>query len=138
MALLYIGCRDPDTDALYRDELKAWAQVGAVDVRWAFSRRESSSSSSPPETTGGRRGQYVQERFWGDREEVRGLLEERNGLVFVRGSRQVADGVEDVMKQIRKEWVSLESDESDDDEAESAEEWFAKLKGERYMADVFD
>lgn len=56
--------------------------------------------------------------------------------MFVCGSRRVADGVEDVMMRMRKEWVPVVEG---DGEMESAEEWFAKLKEEqRYMADVFD
>lgn len=123
-AILYVGCRDPESDALYHEELQAWAQLGAVDVRWAFSRKRCNS---------GRKGKYVQDRFWDDREEVRERFEKRKGLIFVCGSRRVADGVENTLLRMRREWAADKGSGT-----ESAEEWFEKMKGERYMTDVFD
>jgi len=42
--LLFYGCRDPEEDYMYSDaELKEWGQVGAVDVRPAFSRAKEQS-----------------------------------------------------------------------------------------------
>ena len=122
-ALLYFGCRDPQTDALYHDELQAWARIGAVDLRWAFSRKSCNGEGH---------GQYVQDRFLEDSKEIRELFEIRKGLIFVCGSQRVADGVESALRRMRREWVSEIKG------GESTEEWLEHLKGERYLTDVFD
>jgi len=42
--LLFYGCRHPEEDYMYSDaELKEWSEVGAVDVRPAFSRAQAQS-----------------------------------------------------------------------------------------------
>ena len=69
------------------------------------------------------------ERLWDDRKEVR-LLFELEAKVYVCGKRAVADGVSEVMVRMRKKW----SDES----SKQAMEWLEKLKGERFMTDIFD
>ena len=37
-ALLFFGCRNPEQDFLYRDELTAWAEAGVMSLTVAFSR----------------------------------------------------------------------------------------------------
>ena len=39
-AMLFFGCRHPDQDYLYRDELEACAKSGLVDLHVAFSRKD--------------------------------------------------------------------------------------------------
>ena len=119
-ALLYVGYRDEKMDLLYVDELKAWAQMSAVDVRWACSRPEKGTA-----------GKYVQDRLWDERDEIRGLME-KDAMVYVCGSRAVADGVEGVMKKLRMEWQGGCCG------VEEAEKWLRESKGRTYMADVFD
>ena len=121
-ALLFIGCRHPDQDALYKTELAAWAEKGAVDVRYAFSR---------PETGG---AEYVQDRFWDDREEVMQLF--RDGAkTFVCGHGRVVEGVkEKIVRMYVEEWREIGEERT---EAE-AETFFAGLRNERFMSDVFD
>ena len=84
-ALLYVGFRDEKMDRLYVDELEAWAQMGAVDVRWVCSRPEKGAA-------GNEGGMYVQDRLWDERDEIHGLVE-KGALVYVCGSRAVANGV---------------------------------------------
>ena len=43
-ALLFFGCRSPDSDDLYADEFARWEQLGAVEVRRAYSRDAEKSS----------------------------------------------------------------------------------------------
>ena len=125
-AILYIGYRDTKMDRLYDNELESWAHVGAVDLRWACSRPEKSGNAKVPST-----GQYVQDRLWQDREEI-GKLMDKEAMVFVCGSRAVADGIEGVMKRLRMEWQGGCCG------MEEAEKWLDGLKGQRYMADIFD
>lgn len=123
-ALLYAGFRHEMMDRLYVDELEAWAQMGAVDVRWTCSR--------PDKGARGRKGgMYVQDRLWDERDEIRGLVE-KDAMIYVCGSRAVADGVEGVLKKLRMEWQGGCCG------VEEAEKWLEEAKGRTYMADVFD
>ena len=123
-ALLYVGYRDEKMDRLYVDELEAWAQMGAVDVRWACSCPEKGVAGEGVRM-------YVQDRLWDERDEVRGLVEE-GAMMYVCGSRAVADGVERVLKELRMEWQGGCCG------VEEAEKWLEESKGRTYMADVFD
>lgn len=123
-ALLFVGCRAPAVDDLYRDELDRWEALGAVGVRRAFSRR-------PEEGEGCK---YVQDRLWRDREEVMGLWE-RGAKVFVCGSRQVGEGVKRVAIEMAKEMSRRKGKDSNDEEALK---WFEGIKNDRYATDVFD
>ena len=118
--LLYVGYRDEKMDRLYVDELEAWAQMGAVDVRWACSRPEKGTA-----------GKYVQDRLWDERDEILGLME-KDAMVYVCGSRAVADGVEGIMKKLRMEWQGGCCG------VEEADQWLQESKGRTYMADIFD
>ncbi|KAL8954134.1 MAG: hypothetical protein Q9222_000016 [Ikaeria aurantiellina] len=59
-ALLFMGCRQPQSDDVYRESLQDWAGQGAVNVRYAYSQQPESSNGA----------KYVQHRLWDDREEV--------------------------------------------------------------------
>jgi len=61
LALLYFGCRDPEADWLYREELLGWVQDGLVDLRMAFSRTASNGT------------RYVQDQIGRDGEELSAL-----------------------------------------------------------------
>ncbi|KUI57486.1 hypothetical protein VP1G_04797 [Cytospora mali] len=84
-ALLFFGCRHPDQDDLYREELDRWQAMGAVDVRRSYSRDPASSEGCA----------HVQDRLWRDRREVQALWDS-GAKVFVCGSRGVGDAVREV------------------------------------------
>ena len=117
-ALLFIGCRHPEKDALYAEELARWVEQGAVDVRYAFSRCPEKSEGC----------KYVQERLWHDRKEAKELWE-KGARIYVCGSGAVGDGVgEAIMRAYR---------EGKECKVEDAEAWFQKLRNERFVSDVF-
>ncbi|MCJ1377521.1 hypothetical protein MMC17_000616 [Xylographa soralifera] len=118
-ALLFMGCRDPHADALYDKELAQWTTAGAVAVRWAFSRGGSNGAQK----------KHVQERLWDERREVKTLFDQ-GAKLFVCGKRAMADGVAEVVRRMRREWA--------DESALQAGEWFERVKGERFVSDVFD
>lgn len=120
-ALLFFGCRGPQADDLYRDELDRWQEMGAVDVRRAFSRVESAETDA-------RGCKHVRDRLWHDREEVRELWD-GGARVYVCGSWQVGEGVKRMFGEI------LFGEGATD--AESAQ-WFDSVRNERYATDVFD
>ena len=87
-------------DALYRAELEEWTATGAVDLRWAFHRPSSSASVGK---------QYVQDRYWADRDKVADLFV-IGGQIYICGSGQVAEGIRDKTVQIMmaKRWRKAE------------------------------
>lgn len=121
-ALLFFGCRNPDKDDLYADELARWEELGAVEVRRAYSR--------VPEKSFGCK--YVQHRLSHDREEVYKLWD-RGAKIYVCGSRDVGKAVEAVCIDMVQE-----SGSSKDVTEDKAKAWFEKQRNERYVTDVFD
>lgn len=124
-ALLFFGCRDPDADDLYREELARWEALGAVDVRRAYSRR--------PEASGG--CAHVHDRLWADRAEVQALWE-AGARVYVCGSRGVADNVREVA--IRMVVDGAKVNHGKELSVEEATEKFDAVRHERFATDVFD
>lgn len=88
-----------------------------VDVRACFSRK--------PERAGG--FGYVTDRIWAEREELRRVWRE-GGVVFLCGSRGVAEGVAEVGARI---WAEGRG------EVEEGREWVGGVRGERFVTDVF-
>ncbi|KAH6949411.1 cytochrome P450 [Ilyonectria sp. MPI-CAGE-AT-0026] len=123
-ALLFFGCRDPELDDLYRDELDEWERVNAVSVRRAYSR--------VPEKSNG--CEHVQDRIWFDREEVVKLWTQ-NAKLYICGSKGMANSVRDVAIKLK---VEAEKGKGSDTDEEAAQEWFDSLRNTRYVMDVFD
>ncbi|KAK1499119.1 cytochrome P450 [Colletotrichum tamarilloi] len=124
-AILFFGCRDPEADDLYREEFDKWESVGAVKMFRAYSRKPEASSGS----------KYVQDRIWQEREMLYGLWDQ-GARVYVCGSNRVAEGVKDVLLRAAREKSELDDGKPMDDE--ELEEWFSKIRNERYATDVFD
>ncbi|KAL8974638.1 MAG: hypothetical protein Q9197_001126 [Variospora fuerteventurae] len=61
-AVLYFGCRHPERDLLYREELEAWEAMGVVQVVGCFSRPDGMSD--------GKKGRWVPDAVWEDRVRV--------------------------------------------------------------------
>jgi cytochrome P450/NADPH-cytochrome P450 reductase len=138
-ALLYIGCRTKGKDDIHAAELVEWEKLGAVRVRWAYSRPEDGS-----------KGQHVQDIMRTDREELVKLFES-GARIFVCGSTAVGNAIRDVTKDIylekRRERIREMKEKGEDgtpsvdeneDEETAAERFVAKLRAkERYSTDVF-
>ncbi|KAF3153305.1 hypothetical protein TWF594_000326 [Orbilia oligospora] len=122
-AMLFFGCKHPEKDSLYPDELKEWSEMGAVDVRFAYSQARELSEGC----------KHVQDRLWHDREDAIKLFADK-GKVFVCGSREVGSGVKDVCKKLYKDGKEKEGQVISD---EDVEEWFEGLGKERFATDVF-
>ncbi|KAF2995803.1 hypothetical protein E8E13_000542 [Curvularia kusanoi] len=123
-ALLFYGCHSPDSDLLYADLLKRWEQLGAVSLRFAFSRASDQSEGC----------KYVQDRLYHDREEIVDLFG-KGAKLFVCGSRDVGDGAQETLIKIAKETKSKKDGKEVDDQ--KAREWFEGLRNERFATDVF-
>jgi cytochrome P450/NADPH-cytochrome P450 reductase len=134
-AILYIGCRTKGQDDIHAAELAEWAQLGAVDVRWAYSR------------PGEGKGQHVQDAMLEDREELVNLFEE-GANIYVCGSTGVGAGIREACKEMyleRRRMKHCELKEKGEtpngaelDEDQAAEQFFDNLRTkERYATDVF-
>ncbi|KAF2272549.1 bifunctional P-450/NADPH-P450 reductase [Westerdykella ornata] len=122
-AILFYGCHSPTSDALYADEMERWEDLGAVSVRYAYSRSPELANDCC----------YVQERVYHDRKEVVELFE-AGAKVFVCGSREVGKGVQDCCLKIIKERSEEQGRHISD---ETAREWLEKQRNERFATDVF-
>jgi cytochrome P450/NADPH-cytochrome P450 reductase len=123
-ALLFVGCRDPARDRLYAEEFKEWEKLGAVELRYAFSRKEVESEGC----------KYVQDRMLHDWKDVVELWD-AGAKVYVCGNSVVGDEVGKACKEMYRRKVKEKGlKEKGDDEVE---EWFAGVRSERFATDVF-
>jgi cytochrome P450/NADPH-cytochrome P450 reductase len=116
-AMLFFGCRHPDQDFLYRDELEGYAAAGIVELHVAFSRLESTKT-------------YVQHRIEEHADEVWELLGQ-DAVVYVcgDGSRMEPD--------VRATLAGLFRRKTGGDEA-AAQGWLDGLTSSgRYHLDVW-
>jgi cytochrome P450 / NADPH-cytochrome P450 reductase len=116
-AMLFFGCRHPDQDFLYADELKAFAADGIAELRTAFSR------------AGGEKA-YVQHLIAAEKDKVWRLLEQ-GAIVYVcgDGSRMEPD-VKATLVSIYRERASAD--------AAAGQRWIEALGTKsRYVLDVW-
>ncbi|KAI0025084.1 cytochrome P450 [Xylariomycetidae sp. FL0641] len=121
-AVLFFGCRHPDRDSLYAEELRRWEELGAVTVKRAYSRF----------TEGHHR--YVQDALRAHRDL---LLEywQNDARLYICGSRAVGEGVREVACQMHIEQQRQRGCECSEEEAGK---WWEDLRNARYATDVFD
>jgi cytochrome P450/NADPH-cytochrome P450 reductase len=120
-ALLFIGCRSPTADALYREELATWAQKGLVDVRYAFSRE--------PDHHEALGCKYVQDRMLLDKEDV-GQMWRAGAKVYVCGSPGLVKGIKEATQKLVEERMGNVPQEV-------VEGFFRGMRNERIAVDVF-
>ena len=117
LAMLFFGCRHPDQDFLYADELKAFATSGITELYTAFSRAD------PPKT-------YVQHLVAAEKEKVWSLIEQ-GAIVYVcgDGSRMEPD-VKAALVAIYRERAGVD--------AAAGARWIEDLGAKnRYVLDVW-
>ena len=116
-AMLFFGCRHPDQDFLYADELKAFAADGIAELYTAFSR------------AGGEKT-YVQHLIAAEKEKVWRLLEQ-GAIVYVcgDGSRMEPD--------VKRTLAAIYSERAGVDTA-AGQRWIEELGAQnRYVLDVW-
>jgi cytochrome P450 / NADPH-cytochrome P450 reductase len=116
-AMLFFGCRHPDQDYLYADELKAFAADGIVELHVAFSRADG------PKT-------YVQDLIAAQKHRVWGLIE-ADAITYVCGDGgKMEPGVKAALLAIYREQAG--ADET------AALRWIDDLgTRQRYVLDVW-
>lgn len=124
-AVIFIGCRDPDQDRVYAQELDKWQRDGVVKVYYAFSRRAEKSAGC----------KYAQDRLWHERAEASRLFAD-GARAYICGSSALGKGIAEVVARI----VVAEAKEKKgkDVSFEDGLKWWEGLRGERYAVDVFD
>ena len=116
-AMLFFGCRHPEQDFIYADELKEHAAAGVVDLHVAFSRHDGKKS-------------YVQDLL---RQQAAALwsLIEQGAILYVCG-----DGGR-MEPDVKRALVAMYRDRTGNDEA-AGDAWMAKLAADaRYVLDVW-
>ncbi|MBU8786931.1 MULTISPECIES: bifunctional cytochrome P450/NADPH--P450 reductase [Bacillus] len=117
-AHLYFGCRHPEHDFLYRDELEKAEQHGIVQLHTAFSRFEDG-----PKT-------YVQDLIKEDAERLIHLLNNGGRLYVCGDGANMAPAVEDALCEAYEHILQASKEE--------AQSWISKLQEEgRYAKDVW-
>ena len=116
-AMLFFGCRHPDQDFLYADELKAFAANGIAELHTAFSRGDG------PKT-------YVQNLVAGQKDRVWTLIEQ-GAIVYVCGDgAKMEPDVKAAMVAIYREHTGADAD--------AAQRWIDDLGAKnRYVLDVW-
>ena len=116
-AMLFFGCRHPDQDYLYADELKAFAADGITELHTAFSRAEG------PKT-------YVQNLVAAQKDRVWSLIE-KGAIVYVCGDGgKMEPDVKAALVAIYRERKAVDAD--------AALRWIDDLgTSNRYVLDVW-
>jgi cytochrome P450/NADPH-cytochrome P450 reductase len=113
-AMLFFGCRNPDEDYIYRDELEAMAGQGIVDLHVAFSR------------LAGEPAAHVQDRIAERKDEVWSLIE-KGAVVYVCGDGAL------MAPEVRKSFERICGEHVSDGAAFVSE----MEKDNRYLTDVW-
>jgi cytochrome P450/NADPH-cytochrome P450 reductase len=117
LAMLFFGCRHPEQDFLYADELKAFAADGITELHTAFSRAEG------PKT-------YVQNLVAAQKDRVWSLIEQ-GAIIYVCG-----DGGK-MEPDVKAALVAIYRERNGAD-AEAAQRWIDDLgTSNRYVLDVW-
>jgi cytochrome P450/NADPH-cytochrome P450 reductase len=117
-SLLFFGCRNPERDYLYADELRDLAKLSSATVRTVFSERREN----------GRR--YVQHELLYRQDEVWELVE-RGAAIFVCGNANtMAPGVRAALAEIYRQHTG--------GSAAEAQDWLTELRAQnRFLEDIW-
>lgn len=118
--ILLIGCRHPEKDALYMQELEDYEKAGAVELQYAF-------STAPDKSHGCR---YIQDRLWKSRERLMPLLLNDGGKMFFCGGANALEGVTKSVVQAYAEHTGKSLEE--------ASTWFRAIRNQQFSSDVFN
>jgi cytochrome P450 / NADPH-cytochrome P450 reductase len=117
-ALLFFGCRHPERDYIYQQELEAFEQAGVTRLYTAFSRQDPQKKV------------YVQDGILEHKDEVWQMLQD-GAIVYICGDtgRMVSD--------VQKTFMRLYREQTSRDES-VADAWLADLREKnRYLVDIW-
>ncbi|MDX2044550.1 MAG: cytochrome P450 [Acidobacteriota bacterium] len=117
-SLLFFGCRHPQQDFIYQDELNRFVESGVTELSCAFSRVE------------GQKKQYVQDDVYARRDDIWQMLS-AGAVIYVCGdaSRMAPD--------VRRTFAAIYQEKTGAN-ATAAEAWLNELTAQnRYLVDVW-
>lgn len=115
-AILFFGCRHPEKDFIYRDQLAQWEKQGVVKVVPAFSKGDSGPH-------------YVQDAIWEHRGEVAKMFVDGGKIYLCGSAARLGKSAAEVCKKV---WCEKNGKTMDD-----AEVWLQSGKTDRYISDVY-
>ncbi|QBD78545.1 cytochrome P450 [Ktedonosporobacter rubrisoli] len=117
-SLLFFGCRHPQQDFIYEQELKSYEEQGLITLATAFSRLDKD------------RKVYVQDKIKAHGDEVWQLLQDGASIYVCGDASQMAPDV-------RRAFAAIYQEKTGKD-AQTAEQWLNKLVStNRYLVDVW-
>jgi NADPH-ferrihemoprotein reductase len=123
---LYFGCRNSETDFLYKDE---WPEY-SKDLRGKFILRTAFSRQSPYKADGTKF--YVQDRIWEDKDALADAILNHKAYVYVCGdAKSMAKSVEETLAKI------LGEAKNGTTEKEGVQEVKLLKDRSRYLTDVW-
>ncbi|MFF2519708.1 bifunctional cytochrome P450/NADPH--P450 reductase [Streptomyces sp. NPDC058086] len=118
LSQVFVGCRHPEHDYLYRQEMQAWEQSGIAQVHTAFS------------AVSGHPARFVQNAIANAADTVWQAIEDGAYIYVCGDGRRMAPAVREALAAIHRQRTG--SDE------ETAQQWLAQLEAdEHYQQDVF-
>ena len=123
-ALLFVGCRSGSSDRLYPSEMDEWAKLGAVDVRYAFSKDSQHSEGCA----------HVADRMLRDMDDIVEVWR-AGARVYVCGSRAFEQSLHEPAAKIFTETRGKATGITDPEEVQR---WFTETMQERMVSDIFD
>ncbi|MEH0841192.1 cytochrome P450 [Micromonospora sp. CPCC 205711] len=118
LSKVFYGCRHPEHDWFYRDEMQSWEQAGIAEVHLAFS------------TVPGHPHKYVQDAITADGDAIWDAIENGAHIYVCGDGRRMAPSVRQALAGI---YCSHTGGSADD-----AEKWLDQLEDDgRYQQDVF-
>lgn len=116
-SLLFFGCRHPQQDFIYEEELNIFVEQGTTELATAFSRLEEKKV-------------YVQDRIWESRDNVWQLLQD-GAIIYVCGDAS------NMAPDVRKTFAAIYQEQTGKS-IDDAEQWLKQLTDEqRYLVDVW-
>jgi cytochrome P450/NADPH-cytochrome P450 reductase len=119
-ALLFFGCRHPDQDFLYKEELEGYAKQGVVTLYAAYSRMDGQAKC------------YVQDTMRQHADEIWQLIQQGAVIYICGDGGNMEPAVRATLASICQEHANGSAG------AGEPRDWIAGLRGEqRYLADVW-
>jgi cytochrome P450 / NADPH-cytochrome P450 reductase len=117
-SILFFGCRNPESDFLYADELQGFAAAGVVDLQVAFSRAD------------GQPRRYVQDLIEREQDHVWDLIA-AGAVIYVCGNAHtMAPGVRAALVKIHQNKRNSSAD--------AAQAWLADMKAsDHFLEDIW-
>ncbi|MFC9075739.1 cytochrome P450 [Streptomyces sp. NPDC057062] len=118
LSQVFVGCRHPEHDYFYRQEMQDWEQTGIAQVHTAYS------------AVTGHPARFVQDAIAGAADTVWQTIQDGAYIYVCGDGRRMAPAVREALAAIYRKHTGT------DDEA--AQQWLAQLEAEeRYQQDVF-